>query len=532
MRSVDKKYEHWLKIVFYVLAITATVVYLVYRIAFTVPFELRFVDVLIGLIVLIVELVEAFEFFVYFWNVLRYKKVSPATPKIDKADFPDVDVFIATLDEEEEILRGTLKACVAMKYPNPKKVHIYLCDDGERKALKKLAKEYGATYIARSNHIFAKAGNYNYAMRYSDSPYIAIFDADMRPTKDFLLKTMPFFVEDEKVGFVQTPQSFNNPDMFQSRFTTKMPFEQDYFYHYIQLARNNTNSVIMCGTNCVLNRKVLKSIGGFAQATIAEDVATGMLMESRGYRGVAISDILAHGEAVNRVSGFLRQRSRWGRGCLQTAKSYGIFSLKGLKLRQKFDYFVSIKYWCFGIRRLFYMALPLIYVFFHVIAIEGNLKVFLPLFFIQYFLRRFVIDWVEGNRKSATWSKIYELIQAPYLSIVTLGELFGLSSKKFIVTKKGNNMKEKTSADYMLFLAHWFLVLLNALGLALAIFKTTKESLELYIIPIIWISINIIYLLFTLLFDIRKNYVPKSFKPNSHMRYSPLLFLSIIFRKK
>ena len=530
MRGDSRKFECGPKIAIYILVALASVVYLVYRVCFTVPFELRPIDVTIGLIVLFAELMEAFEFFVYFWNVLRYEKTSPETPKVAGGELPDVDVFVATLDEDEGLLRKTLKACSEMKYPDAKKVHLYICDDGARKNVKKLAKEFKAEYLARDNHVFAKAGNYNYALKHSSSPYIAIFDADMCPTKNFLMKTMPFFVSEEKVGFVQTPQSFNNPDMFQARFGARMPFEQDYFYHYIQMARNNTNSVIMCGTNCVIARKALKEVGGFASATIAEDVATGMLIEAKGYRGIAIADVLAHGEAVDNVAGFLKQRSRWGRGCVQTAKCYGIFSVKGLKLRQKLDYFVSIKYWNFGMRRLFYMALPLIYVFAHVIAIEADLKVFIPLFLTQYFLRRFVIDWIEGGRKSATWAKIYELILAPYLWLLILGEMLGISSKKFSVTKKGNTAK-KGMMDGLLFLMHWLLLLLNGLGLAVAIFKIMAEGIELYIIPIVWISINILYLLFVLLFDLRKNKTPKSFKPNKYSRYTPMSFIGVIWRK-
>ena len=532
MRGDIEKFESGPKIVVYILAAVASILYLIYRITYTMPFSLRPVDIVIGLIVLVAELIENFEYIVHFWNVLRFKKVSPKTPNY-KGEYPDVDVFVATLNEDESVLRETLKACKAMKYPQSKKVHIYLCDDGERDELKKLAREFGATYLARTKHDYAKAGNYNYALKNSDSPYVAIFDADMCPDKNFLMKTMPFFLKEEKVGFVQTPQAFKNPDIFQARFTTKLPLEQDYFYRYIQLARNNNNSVILCGTNCVISRQALSEAGNFALATIAEDIATGMLIEAKGYRGIAIADILAHGEAVNSTSGFLRQRSRWGCGCIQTAKAYGIFTVKGLTIRQKLDYFVSIKYWLFGVRRMFFMALPLIYVFFHVIAIEGDFRFFLPLFFTQYLLKRFVIDWAEDGRKSATWMKIHELIQAPYLMFVVLLELIGISNKKFSVTKKGKKAESKKGlADGLLFLAHWLMLMLNGLGLGVAIWKVMHERLELYIIPIIWISINICYLSIVLLFDIRNNRTPKNFKPDAKRKYGPMAMLGLLWRGK
>lgn len=80
MRGNSEKFESGPKIVVYFLAVLASIVYLIYRIGFTMPFELRPVDIIVGLVVLILEIVESFEYIVHFFNVLRFKKVSPKTP--------------------------------------------------------------------------------------------------------------------------------------------------------------------------------------------------------------------------------------------------------------------------------------------------------------------------------------------------------------------------------------------------------------------------------------------------------------------
>ncbi len=523
--------ERPLKIVLYSFTLLTTIAYIIYRACFTLPLGLRAVDIIFALIVFAVELVETLEFCVYFWNILRYRKVSPKIPVVDENDLPEVDVFIATLNEDEELLRKTMRACSRMKYPDPRKVHIYLCDDGHREELRKVAGEYGVEYISRKNNSFAKAGNYNHALKESESPYIAIFDADMRPRKSFLMKTMPFFVAGEKIGFVQTPQSFKNPDIFQARFGAKMPFEQDYFYRYIQLARNNTNSVILCGTNCVISRKALKEAGGFSCATIAEDVATGMLIEAKGYRGVAIANTLAYGETVDDVAGFFKQRSRWGRGCIQTARAYGIFRVRGLNLRQKLDYFVAINYWCFGLRRLLYLILPLLFAFFGIIAIEGDLRIFIPIFFTQYFLKRFVIDLTEQNYRSSTWTKIYEMIQAPRMAFAILKELIGFSNKRFEVTAKGKK-SARSWADVRLFAWHMGLFCANGLGIAMIWRRMPEIGLHIAIIPLVWMSVNAIYLLIALIFDLRSSRRYKDFEPNKVEKYGFGAFWRIIWRQK
>ena len=515
------------KIAIYSLILVISLFYIVYRCVATLPLSLRPIDIIFAIVILLVEIIETFEFIVYFYNNLIYKKKSPKTPAVKAEKLAEVDIFIATLNEDNELLEETLKACHRLDYPKP--VHIYLCDDGERDYLKPLAEKYGATYLARKSHYSAKAGNYNYALKHSTSPYVALFDADMRPKKNFLLETMPFFAKYKKVGFVQTPQSFRNPDFFQARFSKKMPCEQDYFYKHIQLARNNINSTILCGTNCVVSRQALKEVGGFSQSTIAEDIATGMLIEAKGYRAFAIKKNLARGEAADNYHDFLKQRSRWGRGCIQTAKFYDIFRIKGLTLRQKLDYLVAINYWHFGVRRLLFLVLPLLFVFFNIIAIEANLQFFIPLFLVQYLLKRFVIDLTDQNHRSATWNKIYEIIQMPYLAITNTKELLH-TNREFIVTPKKSIIKT-TLVDYYMLAVHFVLLLISGAGLALAIYKSQLENFTIYVIPIIWIFANLCYLLIAVIFDLRES-TRTGYNPKTKKRYNFSSFLSILWRKK
>ena len=119
----------------------------------------------------------------------------------------------------------------------------------------------------------AKAGNLNAALARSSSPYVVTFDADMIPQRKFLLKTIPYFVDAERInaslpkerrralGFVQTPQSFYTPDVFQHNLYAErvVPNEQDYFYDVIEAAKTSTNSVIYGGSNTILSRTTRNS---------------------------------------------------------------------------------------------------------------------------------------------------------------------------------------------------------------------------------------------------------------------------------
>src|SRR5699024_490742 len=65
---------------------------------------------------------------------------------LDSWQVPDVDVLIATHNEDRDLLEKTVNGTTYIKYPKDK-LHIYICDDGNRPEIKKLADQYGVGYI-------------------------------------------------------------------------------------------------------------------------------------------------------------------------------------------------------------------------------------------------------------------------------------------------------------------------------------------------------------------------------------------------
>ncbi len=523
----DRK-ESLFKRFIYISSFIATIVYIIYRVFFTIPSD-DILTILFAILVLIVEILDAFFYSIYVFNILIFKKDSPEVPSIRKRNYPDVDVFIATINEDKSLLKDTIIACKNMDYPEKNKVHIYVCDDGRRKNIKDLAQELNVNYLTRDNNKDSKAGNYNHALSVTASPYIVTFDADMKPNKDFLLKTIPFLIKDKDIGFVQLPQSFNDNDIFQAKFRLKgfIPYEQDYFYHVIQMAKNKTNSVIYCGTNTVISRKALKSAGGFATKTITEDIATGMLIEANGYKGIAINEDLVYGLNVTNTESLFKQRSRWCRGCIQTIKNYKIIGNKGLTLRQKLDYLSCIYYWSFGLRISFYILIPLLYSILNIKIMQSNIYLFLSFFFVQYILKRFIVDLVEKNQISSTWNRIYEIVLTPIICFESIKELIGLGNLKFEVTNKTKEKKKINTRSIITYMVHLLLFSLTMFGIYVSFYRGTISGFENYIVPIFWLSINLIYLTIALLFDtssIKKEEI-KDKKTNKYSIFSTLILL-------
>lgn len=109
---------------------------------------------------------------------------------------------ICTYNEPAKVIEKTVAAAAALAYPQDR-LRVFVCDDGRRLEIKRVAEKYGAHWITRPNNKYAKAGNLNNCLQTaSDAEYFLILDADVVVRSCFLEHTMGYFY-DPKVAFVQ-----------------------------------------------------------------------------------------------------------------------------------------------------------------------------------------------------------------------------------------------------------------------------------------------------------------------------------------
>lgn len=141
------------------------------------------------------------------------QKPAPATfdECVDEPEAPArplaVDVFITTYNEEEELVRISIRDAKRVRYPHPLDLRIHVLDDGRRATMRQVADEEGVLYISRTNNVGFKAGNLRNAMEQTSGDFIVICDADTRLFPTFLENTLGYF-RDPDVAWVQTPQWF------------------------------------------------------------------------------------------------------------------------------------------------------------------------------------------------------------------------------------------------------------------------------------------------------------------------------------
>lgn len=508
--------------------ILLSTVYIIWRL-FTIPTEHGIVSIIFACIFLIIEIIDFIELIVIYFNSITKDKSNIYKEQEYKAE--DVDIIIPTINESMNVITRTLEGVKNIDF-DKSKLHVYVSDDGNRKDVEKLTSKFGFTYITRYKNQMenkgAKAGNLNFALKNSSSEYILILDCDMKPKKDILNKLLPYMLNDEKLGFVQAPQSFVNPDIFQYRFKiyNYIPNDQNYFYNVLQNSNNSINAVVMCGTNVIIRRKALenKQVNGFDEDIIAEDFATGMLIQNAGYKTLYVNENVAEGYEEESLSGFIKQRERWQRGCIRTGKKYNILRMKGLNVKQKLSYIIGINYWMSYIKTILFLIAPILFDFFGIYLISCNWVTFALLWIPQYLLKRYIIDLNYYGMSSATWSKIYQVIFAPILSITALLEAIGMRKKNFNVSSKSVNNNSNKKYNIILFFSHFMFLILNMI----AYFKSLNNiiSNQYVLMTIFWSIANIIYLIIALIFDIQtENYQVQEYKHK--YSYNKLAILKI-----
>lgn len=504
--------SHRLVSIRYVLLIVSmflSIVYICWRIFVSLPIAIGWVAVVLSLILLIVEIIEFYDSFVISVNQMHVYDYH--CPKIKDDEYPDVDVFICTYNESNYILRKTINGCVHMQYPTKDKVHIYVCDDGDRTQVRKLAKEMGVNYISRKDNKDAKAGNLNNALSKTKSQYVATFDADMIPKSDFLLKTIPYFVDAKNInnhfkkneqislGFVQSPQHFYQPDLFQEsmNLSDRVVGEQEFFHNYIQKGKAYSNCVYCCGTNIVYSRDALESIGGFYTKTVTEDIATGLLIQDKGYVSVTTPDVLAQGLNPNSFSDLIKQRKRWACGCVSTCTK--LVSLKSkMSISQKFSFNSIRNFWYYPFKSIIVLLLPIITAVFGLFVFQCSFLDLLLFWGITYLFK--TISWKSLNSKkySYTINKVSLLSTSFSLVLPLLKEVLGIKKHEFVVTNKESKLN-KDNKQILLQAFPFFIVFVTSLITFIYIILdiTAKQEWSMGILAI-WLLYNVFFMMLCL----------------------------------
>ncbi len=451
-------------------------------------------DLTLGLLLLAAE--------TYSWVVLLlgYVQVAwplrrpPAPLPPRPGDWPTVDLFIPTYNEDLDVVKPTVYAALGMDWPADK-LRIHLLDDGRRDAFRAFAEEVGIHYVTRPDNRHAKAGNLNHAMAGTDGELIAIFDCDHIPTRSFLQVTVGHFLRDPRLALVQTPHHFFSPDPFErnlGHFGTQ-PNENTLFYGLVQDGNDLWNAAFFCGSCGVVRRSALESVGGFAVETVTEDAHTALRLHRAGYNSAYLRIPQAAGLATESLSAHIGQRIRWARGMVQIFRLDNPLFGKGLGFFQRVCYLNAMLHFLSGIPRIVYLTAPLAFLLLH------SYIVYAPAFAIllnvaPHLLHANLTNSVlQGSYRRTLWGEIYETVLAWYIARPTTVALLAPHKGAFNVTAKGG-LVEKQYYDWTISHPYMLLALANLAGLLFGVwrlFTGPADEVLTVLITMAWVCFNL-----------------------------------------
>ncbi|MDX1721277.1 MAG: glycosyltransferase, partial [Salegentibacter mishustinae] len=169
-------------------------------------------------------------------NYLKAKKQVDASEKFnlkDPSETPFVTIQLP-LYNELYVVERLLKNIAKMDYPR-EKLEIQVLDDSTDESVEKiksLVNQLQTTgldiqHITRKDRSGFKAGALKEGLKIAKGEFIAIFDSDFLPKKDWLLQTVPYF-KDPEIGVVQTRWGHINRDY--SLLTKIQAFALDFHF--------------------------------------------------------------------------------------------------------------------------------------------------------------------------------------------------------------------------------------------------------------------------------------------------------------
>jgi len=157
----------------------------------------------------------------------------------------------------------------------------------------------------------------NYALHFAKGKYLTIYDAEDIPDTDQLKKVVALFgkLPDNYICIQSALNYFNRNENFLTRMFT---LEYSYWFDYMLPGLDTLDIPIpLGGTSNHFKLDNLVELGAWDPFNVTEDADLGVRAYAKGYK-VAIVNSTTYEEANNEPFNWIRQRSRWIKGYMQT----------------------------------------------------------------------------------------------------------------------------------------------------------------------------------------------------------------------
>lgn len=239
-------------------------------------------------------------------------------------EWPRVTVQLPIFNEKYTVKR-LLQAVTRLDYQSDR-LQIQVLDDSTddtRQLVEKLVGEYkrrglNIELIHRTDRHGYKAGALDHGLHTATGEFIAIFDADFVPKRDWLRRTVPFF-QDPQLGCIQTRWGHTNRQY--NALTQAEAMGIDGHFIVEQTVRSKNGFFLnFNGTAGLWRRACIEDAGGWQWDTLTEDLDLSYRAQMRGWKFDYLPDVVVPAELPPQVEAFKKQQFRWAKGSFQVVR--------------------------------------------------------------------------------------------------------------------------------------------------------------------------------------------------------------------
>ena len=246
--------------------------------------------------------------FIMMFYHYKYMKNKPKSKPLEDLEMVTIQL---PLYNELYVIERLINAVCEIDYPKDK-LEIQILDDSTdetvslvaRVVKEKQAQGFDIQHLIRSNREGFKAGALKEGLKTAKGKYVAIFDADFIPNKNFLKSTLQYFSNDN-VGMVQTRWEHLNEDY--SLLTKIQALALDGHFVIEQTVRNRAGFFInFNGTGGIWKKECIEDAGNWHADTLTEDLY--------------LRDVTTQSELPAEMNALKAQQFRWTKGAIETMK--------------------------------------------------------------------------------------------------------------------------------------------------------------------------------------------------------------------
>ncbi len=257
-------------------------------------------------------------------NYLSSKKNIENEPVFNFSNPSEIPLVTVQLPVYNElyVMQRLLENISKLDYPL-EKLEIQVLDDSTDESfaatafqIKQLQLEgLDIKHVVREDRSGFKAGALKEGLKTAKGEFIAIFDADFLPKKDWLQKTIPYF-KDEAIGVVQTRWGHVNRNY--SLLTKIQAFALDFHFILEQVGRNFGNYFInFNGTAGVWRKTCILDAGNWAGDTLTEDLDLSYRAQLKKWKFKYLEEVETPAELPVAMSAAKSQQFRWNKGAAE-----------------------------------------------------------------------------------------------------------------------------------------------------------------------------------------------------------------------